>query len=395
MRQGPLQLGHQEQVSARRFPTICSRTWPPCAFSRHEKTYPSKKELEAKKRKAINLAQNLTRHMSDEDVAKWFDEQVEKSPGPRSLQTSRAMWTAPTRRPTKVVRQQAGLHARPVHGSWMIPSGSSATTATACPRCPTASSVLQPVADAYIKALVASGATGASSSALSAPRPTRPRWPNCARPALEPSRRPCADLRSRGRRPAPAASQPKSGADSNHSDHVDEADLAAQTTRNKEEAERQREVRRQAEAAAEARQPRALLGRRPVAQGGRPQVGGRGPSTRATRPRATWPARRPRRPRPGVAGRRGPPRGPSSSTACGSLSRSASATPSAASEHRACMCVCVCVCVSREFARLGFESTNAPLFIKKRGEPLARGPFTRTTCSRSYVRTNQVRICPP
>ena len=225
------------------------------AFSRHEKTYPSKKKLEAQKRKAINLAQNLTRHMSDEDVAKWFDEQVEKSRDPEFADLSVVDRT--DHAANEVVRQKAGL--MPVFVMLMEdPERMICHDRYGLSQMPNGKTVLQPVADAYIKVLVAKRDRGIAARAARVARATRAAQPGPIRGPAQP-------------RPAPTAPKPKSGADSNHSDHVDEADLAAQTARNKEEAERQREVRRQAEEAAAARQPRALTTAGPSHREGAPK----------------------------------------------------------------------------------------------------------------------------
>ena len=224
-------------------------------FSRHEKTYPSKKELEAQKRKAINLAQNLTRHMSDEDVAKWFDEQVEKSRDPEFADLSVVDRT--DHAANEVVRQKAGL--MPVFIMLMEdPERMICHDRYGLSQMPNGKTVLQPVADAYIKVLVAKRDRGIAARAARVARATRAAQPGPIRGPAQP-------------RPAPTAPNPKSGAYSNHSDHVDEADLAAQTARNKEEAERQREVRRQAEEAAAARQPRALTTAGPSHREGAPK----------------------------------------------------------------------------------------------------------------------------
>ena len=224
-------------------------------FSRHEKTYPSKKELEAQKRKAINLAQNLTRHMSDEDVAKWFDEQVEKSRDPEFADLSVVDRT--DHAANEVVRQKAGL--MPVFIMLMEdPERMICHDRYGLSQMPNGKTVLQPVADAYIKVLVAKRDRGIAARVARFARATRAAQPGPMRGPAQP-------------RPAPTAPKPKSGADSNHSDHVDEADLAAQTARNKEEAERQREVRRQAEEAAAARQPRALTTAGPSHREGAPK----------------------------------------------------------------------------------------------------------------------------
>ena len=224
-------------------------------FSRHEKTYPSKKELEAQKRKAINLAQNLTRHMSDEDVAKWFDEQVEKSRDPEFADLSVVDRT--DHAANEVVRQKAGL--MPVFVMLMEdPERMICHDRYGLSQMPNGKTVLQPVADAYIKVLVAKRDRGIAARVARVARATRAAQPGPIRGPAQP-------------RPAPTAPKPKSGADSNHSDHVDEADLAAQTARNKEEAERQREVRRQAEEAAAARQPRALTTAGPSHREGAPK----------------------------------------------------------------------------------------------------------------------------
>ena len=224
-------------------------------FSRHEKTYPSKKELEAQKRKAINLAQNLTRHMSDEDVAKWFDEQVEKSRDPEFADLSVVDRT--DHAANEVVRQKAGL--MPVFVMLMEdPERMICHDRYGLSQMPNGKTVLQPVADAYIKVLVAKRDRGIAARVARFARATRAAQPGPMRGPAQP-------------RPAPTAPKPKSGADSNHSDHVDEADLAAQTARNKEEAERQREVRRQAEEAAAARQPRALTTAGPSHREGAPK----------------------------------------------------------------------------------------------------------------------------
>lgn len=224
-------------------------------FSRHEKTYPSKKELEAQKRKAINLAQNLTRHMSDEDVAKWFDEQVEKSRDPEFADLSVVDRT--DHAANEVVRQKAGL--MPVFVMLMEdPERMICHDRYGLSQMPNGKTVLQPVADAYIKVLVAKRDRGIAARVTRFARATRAAQPGPMRGPAQP-------------RPAPTAPKPKSGADSNHSDHVDEADLAAQTARNKEEAERQREVRRQAEEAAAARQPRALTTAGPSHREGAPK----------------------------------------------------------------------------------------------------------------------------
>ena len=224
-------------------------------FFRHEKTYPSKKKLETQKRKAINLAQNLTRHMSDEDVAKWFDEQVEKSRDPEFADLSVVDRT--DHAANEVVRQKAGL--MPVFVMLMEdPERMICHDRYGLSQMPNGKTVLQPVADAYIKVLVAKRDRGIAARVARFARATRAAQPGPMRGPAQP-------------RPAPTAPKPKSGADSNHSDHVDEADLAAQTARNKEEAERQREVRRQAEEAAAARQPRALTTAGPSHREGAPK----------------------------------------------------------------------------------------------------------------------------
>ena len=219
-------------------------------FSKHEKTYPSKKELETEKRKAIGLAQNLTRHMSDEDVAKWFDEQVEKSKDPDFADLSVVDRT--DHAANEVVRQQAGLMPSMVVDI-EAPERMICHDRYGLSELPNGKSVLQPVADAYIAVLVAKRdrgiATRAARAACAATQPPHSRGPPQPRPS-----------------PAP---QPNSG--SSHAGHVDAADLAAQTARNVVEAERQREVRRQAEAAAAARQSRAYSAAGPSHREGAPR----------------------------------------------------------------------------------------------------------------------------
>ena len=227
------------------FPNSVLRDMATMVFSKHEKTYPSKKALEAEKRKAIGLAQNLTRNMSDEDVAKWFDEQLERANDPDFADLTVVDRT--DHAANEVVRQKAGL--MPVFIMDMdAPERMICQDRYGLSQMPNGKAVLQPVADAYIKVLVEKRDRGIASrtaraehnAAWLAERPDA--WPGPVRGPLP--------------RPQPAAA-PQSKSGSSHSDHVDAADLAAQTARNKEEAERQREVRRQAEEAAAARQPRA------------------------------------------------------------------------------------------------------------------------------------------
>ena len=233
-------------------------------FSKHEKTYPSKKELEAEKRKAIGLAQNLTRNMSDEDVAKWFDEQMETSTNDPDF-ADFSVVSSTDHAANEDVRQKAGL--MPVMIMDMeAPERMICHDRYGLSQLPNGKSVLQPVADVYIKALVAKRNRGIAS------RTARAEY-NAAWLAERPDAWPVpppGPIRGPWPQPQPAAApQPKSG--SGHSDHVDAADLAAQTARNKEEAERQREVRRQAEEAAAAKQPRAYSAAGPSHREGAPK----------------------------------------------------------------------------------------------------------------------------
>jgi hypothetical protein len=225
------------------FPNELLRDMAWLIFSKHEKTYPSKKELEAEKRKATNLAQTLTRNMSDEDVARWFDEQAEKSKDPDFADLS--VVDRSDHAANDDVRKKAGL--MPVMIMDMdAPERMICYDRYGLSQMPNGKSVLQPVADAYIKVLVARRNRGIAS------RTARAEY-NAAWLATRPDAWPLPPPGPiRGPWPHP---QPASGA--SHSDHVDAADIAAQTARNKEEAAKQREVRRQAEAAAAAKQPRA------------------------------------------------------------------------------------------------------------------------------------------
>ena len=231
------------------FPADTLRTAASVAMTHLEKNYPSREKLEAQKRDAVKLARTLTKKMSDEDVAKWFEKENELSkrrdvPDIAVVGHDDEAANKKARELSQLLpvlcmdlSEPARLICNERYGQCELPNGQR---------------VLQPVADAYIKVLtqrrdrgIASRtwraknnaawlATRPDASPLPRPEPVRDPWPQ-PRPQL--------------------ASQPKSGA--GHSDHVDAADLAAQTTRNKEEAEKQREVRRQAEAAAAAKQPRA------------------------------------------------------------------------------------------------------------------------------------------
>ena len=231
------------------FPADTLRTAASVAMNHLEKNYPSREKLEAQKRDAVKLARTLTKKMSDEDVAKWFEKENELSkrrdvPDIAVVGHDDEAANKKARELSQLLpvlcmdlSEPARLICNERYGQCELPNGQR---------------VLQPVADAYIKVLtqrrdrgIASRtwraknnaawlATRPDASPLPRPEPVRDPWPQ-PRPQL--------------------ASQPKSGA--GHSDHVDAADLAAQTTRNKEEAEKQREVRRQAEAAAAAKQPRA------------------------------------------------------------------------------------------------------------------------------------------
>ena len=235
------------------------------AFAKFEKNYPSLGEVAKQIEEGMALAMELTRHMSDEDVAKWFEAQDEKSKRPDFKDV------VPCGRndeaANKRVLEQSGLlptlsmdlddqervicHER--YGQSQMPDGKL---------------VLQFVADAYIKTLVKRRDRGLFKRAVRAEaNAAKMAKLRAAGVGAEPT--PVRGPAQPGTQPAPAASQPKSGA--SHSDHVDAADLAAQTTRNKEEAERQREVRRQAEAAAEARQPRAYSAAGPSHKEGAPK----------------------------------------------------------------------------------------------------------------------------
>lgn len=239
------------------------------AFAMYEKDFPSLEEVDKQMNDAVDLATELTRNMSDEDVAKWFERHEEKSKRPDF--NGLVACGRDDKAAHEKARKQSGLiptmsmdmnepdriicHAR--YGRSELPNGKL---------------VLQFVADAYTKALTARRDRGlakrAARAEANAAKMAELRAGNAPGAEPEPVRGPTPPRHG-------TAPQPKSG--TSHSDHVDAADLAAQTARNKEEAARQREVRRQAEEAAAARQPRAYTAAGPSHREGAPKWEGEVP----------------------------------------------------------------------------------------------------------------------
>lgn len=253
----------REERVGKTFPDDALRNAASVAMTDLEKNYPSREKLQTQKRDAVKLARTLTKHMSDEDVAKWFETEDELSK--RGDVPDIAVVARDDEAANKKVREMSRLMpvlcmdfsepARLIcnerYGQCELPNGQR---------------VLQPVADAYIKVLTERRDRGIASRTWRAKYNAA--W-LAARPDAWPLPRP-GPVRGPFTQPQPApAPQPKSGA--SHSDHVDAADLAAQTARNKEEAAKQREVRRQAEAAAAAKQARAYTAAGPSHREGAPK----------------------------------------------------------------------------------------------------------------------------
>ena len=231
------------------FPADVLRNTASVAMTQLEKNYPSRDELEDQKRDAVKLALTLTKNMSDEDIAKWFEKENElnkrrdvpdiavvghddEAANKKALELSQLLPVL-----CMDLSEPARLICNERYGQCELPNGQR---------------VLQPVADAYIKVLTERRDRGIASRTWRAEYNAK--W-LAARPDAWPLPPP-GPIRGPWPQPRPQpAPRPKSGA--SHSDHVDAADLAAQTARNKEEAAKQREVRRQAQAAAAAKQPRA------------------------------------------------------------------------------------------------------------------------------------------
>ena len=240
----------REELAGKTFPSDALALAAFTAMTQLEKNYPSREKLQTQKRDAVKLARTLTKHMSDEDVAKWFEteEELSKRGDVPDIAVVARDDEAANKKARELSRlipvmcmdfdEPARLICNERYGQCELPNGQR---------------VLQPVADAYIKVLTERRDRGIASRTWRAEYNAR--W-LATRPDAWPLQRP-GPIRGPFTQPRPApAPRPKSGA--SHSDHVDAADLAAQTARNKEEAAKQREVRRQAEAAAAAKQPRAF-----------------------------------------------------------------------------------------------------------------------------------------
>lgn len=232
------------------------------AFATYEKDFPSLDEVDKQMNDAVHLATELTRNMSDEDVAKWFErhEEMSKRPGFNNVLACSAHSAAHEK-----ARKQSGLMPT-VAVDLSQPDRVICQERYGMSELPNGKLVPQFVAIAYTAALVARRDRGLAKRAARAKA-------NAAKMAeLRAGKAPGAEPEP-VRGPAPprrgTAPQPKSG--TSHSDHVDAADLAAQTVRNKEEAARQREVRRQAEEAAAAKQPRAYTAAGPSHREGAPK----------------------------------------------------------------------------------------------------------------------------
>ncbi len=230
-------------LAGKTLPTDTLRRAATVAWTHLEKNYPSREKLEADKREAGKLALVLTKHMSDEDVAKWFEKEEEALGDDVTVvaHDDEAAAIKKARGQSQLLpvlcmdlSEPARLICNERYGQCELPTGLR---------------VLQPVADAYLKVLTERRDRGIASRTWRAKYNAD--W-LATRPDAWPLQRP-GPIRGPWPQPRPQpAPRPKS-----HADHVDAADLAAQTARNKEEAAKQREVRRQAVAAAAAKQPRA------------------------------------------------------------------------------------------------------------------------------------------
>lgn len=224
------------------------------AYHDYEKTYPSKERLAAACVKAAALARKLTKKMSDEDVAIWIDRQWKKSEGPSFSDIS--VVDAGDKGAHDKVRRQNGI--LPVIVSSMDePERMICHNRYGQSQLPNGQIVLQPVADAYVAAIVERRDRGYA--VREARRASLANLASLARPKAEASAAPRSlEVRPILQEPPAAAAAAaarwrklvRGAIRLNRADALANVDNAA-------EAEAQRKVREQANATNAAKQPRA------------------------------------------------------------------------------------------------------------------------------------------
>ena len=135
-------------------PDAMLRQMAKVAYNSYEKSYPSRQAVEAECATAVALANHLTRNMSDVDVANWFDQQNKKAAEDPNFKDITVVSHGDTRAENTVLEQSGNL--LPVLMSDMDqPERMICFDRYGQSKLPNGQTVLQPVADAYIKVLVA------------------------------------------------------------------------------------------------------------------------------------------------------------------------------------------------------------------------------------------------
>lgn len=134
-------------------PDAMLRQMAQVAYNSYERNYPSREAVDAECATAVALANHLTRNMSDVDVANWFDRQNSRAANDPNFVDVAVVSHGDTRAENTVLEQSDNL--LPVLMSDMDqPERMICFDRYGQSKLPNGQTVLQPVADAYVKVLV-------------------------------------------------------------------------------------------------------------------------------------------------------------------------------------------------------------------------------------------------